>query len=817
MALRYQNNSHTTNRVPGYYSNNKLYPGAYTRNDYPTRTSRRVHDGLSIDKNFGLDTVSDDVNSSPYSSPYYINGRYNSDNLTTQRCNSASVQGIERLLSIHDEENDFTDSDIQGYIELWQGKQIKFDIPYNGKIVGNTIEIRNPDRCTGILSIYFSATDGGAPLYETAVDLRKVSADYFQHLKVYSSKVFSANANSINTLFVRMEIWDEISEERSENPFNTGKKIEIAATGLGNHSACVYKLGDKNVPAKETYDYNRLPYRPLIGLIYNNWESVPTNRTENEKNGALISLDGYRYDIYCAKSTSSAEILIYDKQMNQFVQGTDLTVDGRVERLNIVQAADYVYYVDGYSPLQKFRIGDWTSIQFDSTVADDIQVSVNLATWQASGVATASGTYNIYYRSGSWQLSGATVNLSTLGITISGNYTEGGHITIIYSMASGETEASVTASYSDNRPVIGASVITLHNNRIYLSGFKTDPNLINYSEIASIGPDFDSYPYRFYSPSTSPLSTSLNKIIDIVEYQSDTLCIAGEHFVSLYTSNSSVENETPQQISTFTDGIGIEAQGDIVNYKGILYSFDQNEGIRRFTGALWNKIPASVDSHIERVDMDKPRKLWGYDNKLYFNYVDKIDGKRKCLVWDMEMNYQQYPWFMDVDMPFCDVRFDKDYDLTGIHPDYPCVMQLYKQDKWSRFDSPITFERHTKFISLPGNSSDMILKRVHNKVLANADRWWWFSLSYDKHSLAQYRGKDTWYRLPCWDTINIDEPVETPFPFEDEYEEDSVALLTLSNLRIHAISVQEKVKCKTFRDQANLISTLFEAQPRQYN
>lgn len=118
MALRHQNQSHTTGRVPVYYANNNLYPGAYTRNDWPTRTSRRVHDGLSIDKNFGLDTVSDDVNSSPYSSPYYINGRYNSDNLVTQRGNSASVQGVERLLSIHDEEHDFDKADILSLIHI---------------------------------------------------------------------------------------------------------------------------------------------------------------------------------------------------------------------------------------------------------------------------------------------------------------------------------------------------------------------------------------------------------------------------------------------------------------------------------------------------------------------------------------------------------------------------------------------------------------------------------------------------------------------------------------------------------------------------
>ena len=93
MPYRGQNSKYPKYFPPTYYTNNGLYVGSYGPNDYPTRTSRRVHDGFVLDRNYGLDTTSDDLNSSPYSSPYYINGRFNSDNLTTQRGNSASVQG----------------------------------------------------------------------------------------------------------------------------------------------------------------------------------------------------------------------------------------------------------------------------------------------------------------------------------------------------------------------------------------------------------------------------------------------------------------------------------------------------------------------------------------------------------------------------------------------------------------------------------------------------------------------------------------------------------------------------------------------------
>lgn len=825
-AVRWQNSPHPHGRVPSYYANHNLYPGAYARTDYQTRTSRRIHDGFSITHNYGLDTTSDDVNSSPYSSPYYINGRYNSDNLITQRGNSASVQGIERLMSVGDNVVDFTTEDIQTTLELWQGKQIKFEIPYDGKVVGNTIEIKNTGGSTGILSIYFSLKDGGVPVYETSVDLCKVSEDKFEHLNLYAITPIMATANPRKKLYVRMEIWDEIElapEKRNENPFNTGRKIEIAATGKGNHQACVYRLQNKNEMVTEKYDYKPYPSQPLIGLIYNEWESVPTDRIDNEKTGATVSLNGYRYDIMCMKNDGSARVLIYDKEMNKMVENTEIRVDGRVSQLNIAQATDtnrvtWVYYVDGYSPLQRFKIGEWKSESFPVGSADNIVANINNDTWYNSDLGGASGTYIFEYEGGQWKYNGAVKNLSDYGISLSGGeVSEGSTITVLYT-ADGGTKNVESIQYVDARPVVAARLIMFHNNRLYLAGFRNDPNLVQVSSIEAEGPDFTSFPYRFYAPNRSPYDTSLNPIIAMTEYASDQIMISFKNGYSIYsTGSTTLEDGTPTQVSSYVDSSGILAQGDIINYKGVLYSFNEKEGIRRFTGALWNKLPTSVDSHYDRVDMDKPRKIWGYSNKLYFNYTDKFDGKRKCLIWDSEMNYQQYPWFQDVDVPFCDVRFDEREDLIGIHPDYPCVMNLYKQDYWRRFDSPIVFERHTKYLSLPGNAADIIVKRAHTKVIANSNRWWWISLNADKQYMTQFRGHDKWWRMPCWDTLDVTEPSETPFPVEDIYEDNAIYRLTISHLRMRGESIQLKIKCKTFRQQANLVSTLVEVQPRQYN
>ena len=831
MPYRFQNQPHVTGRTPSYYANNKQYKGSYQQNDVPGRTSRRIHDGFALTKNYGLDTTSDDINSSIYSSPYYINGRYNADNLTVQRANSSSVQGIKRLLDIHSELDDFTADDIQTTLTMWQGKQIKFTLPYDGQLIGNTITLKNTDGCTGILSIYFSLEDGGAPVAETAVDLCKISQDKFEHLKLYSAFAISATATPRKRLYVRMEIWDEIEispDKRSANPFNTGKKIEIAATGKGNHEACVYRLQDKNAPLDETYEYKHYPSRPLLGLIYNNWTSVPTDKLDNIKTGATVSLNKYRYDIMCCKKDGEAEVLVYDKEMNCFIDN-DIKVDGNVSQLNIAQVTDtnrvtWVYYVDGFSPLQRFKIGEWTtdpSFQYSGS-AEDITVSIDDNTWYSSDLGDTTGNYVFKYDGINWTYNGEAVSLGTYGITLAGGTpSEGSLITVLYTVTEGGTKTVESIEFVDARPVAGASLIMFHNNRLYLTGFRNDPNLVQISAIDEDGPNYTQFPYRFYAPNRSPYDTSLNPITALTEASSDQIMISFKNGYSIYQTYSSkrstgLEDNIPSQVSTFTDSAGVRAQGDITNYKGVIYSFDEKEGLRRFTGSLWNSLPTTIDSHYDRVDMDKPRKIWGFSNKLYFNYTDKLDGKRKCLIWDQQMNYQQMPYFQDVDIPFCDIRFDETEDVIGIHPDYPCVMLHYAEDVWRRFDTPIVFRRDTKFLSLPGNAADIIVKRVHAKVLGNANRWWWVSVAVDKQSLVQKRGRDRVYRQPAWDTIVEHEPVETPFPVEDVFEQDAVYRMSITGLRIECESVQIRVKTKTFRNHASLLSVEAEVQPKQF-
>lgn len=844
MAWRQQNNSHPKGRTPGYYARNRLYPGAYSQTETVTRTSTRIHDGFTINTNYGLDTTSDDVNSSPYSSPYYINGRYNSDNLTTQRGNSASVQGIKKLYLpeefISRDDVEVTQNP-EAVIEMWQGKQIKFWLPYTQKIVGNQLVLKNTGECTGILSIYFSATPDGEPIYETAIDLCKISPDRFEKVELFSATVFPYGSNPKHRVYVRMEIWEEVDQKRSDNPFNTGRKVEIAATGMGNHEACVYRLGDKNAMVKEEFHYEPYPNRPLVGLVYSDWHCIPVDRIDNMKVGGTISYHGRRYDVFCVTNDRESFLIFYDTQDKSLVNGwNDATqtetwkfcpVDPRAKQINIAQVTypkidditpetTAMFLVDGYSPLRRLIVGKWTVLSFPTTSGEGMVATVDETTWFNSDLGENSGYFVFTYRLGGWTYNAEPFELSAYGITVEGTPSEGSTVNLSYTVDLSGQKTIESIEYVDARPVVGASLIMFHNNRLYLSGFRNDPNLVQCSVIEENGPNFSLFPYRFYTPNRSPYDTSLTPVTGMVEYASDQIMFVGKTFFSIFKtysgSGSSLENGMPVQVSTFIDSGGIQWQGDICNYKGVVYSFDEKEGIRRFTGATWNRLPTSVDSHYDRVDMERPRKIWGYANKLYFNYYDSLDGKAKCLIWDMSMNYQQYPWFQDVDIPFCDARWNETEEIIGIHPDYPMIMALYAEDTWARLDTPIVFRRDTKYLSMPGNALDFTVNRFHMKILNNANRWWWVSLNGDKQNMTQFRGHDKYWRLPAWDTITVTEPVETPFPFEDEFEENAIMRLSITNLRIRCSAVQAKIQTKTFRTQANLVSIEFEVNPREF-
>ena len=86
----------------------------------------------------------------------------------------------------------------------------------------------------------------------------------------------------------------------------------------------------------------------------------------------------------------------------------------------------------------------------------------------------------------------------------------------------------------------------------------------------------------------------------------------------------------------------------------------------------------------------------------------------------------------------------------------------------------------------------------------------------DRQVFTQERGRDIGYREPGWRNKIIEEPPETAFPVQDIYGEDATYRLSIMDLRLERESVQIKVKAKTMRNQASLLSVLVEVTPKHY-
>ena len=159
--------------------------------------------------------------------------------------------------------------------------------------------------------------------------------------------------------------------------------------------------------------------------------------------------------------------------MNKLIDN-QIQVDGRVEQLNIAQVTDtnkvtWVYYVDGYSLLQRFKIGVWETdptFHYEGS-ADNVKAEIDAETWYDSPLGAASGYYIFTYTNGHWYYNENVVDITTYGITlIGGSAAEGAHIYVSYTVTTGGTKTLESYEYVDARPVAGASLIMFHNNRL---------------------------------------------------------------------------------------------------------------------------------------------------------------------------------------------------------------------------------------------------------------------------------------------------------------------------------------------------------------
>lgn len=339
------------------------------------------------------------------------------------------------------------------------------------------------------------------------------------------------------------------------------------------------------------------------------------------------------------------------------------------------------------------------------------------------------------------------------------------------------SEVQSGGSVDGIKPKVGASLILFLQNRIYLSGFADDPNLVLVSLIDGTKPRFEQYADRFYSPDQAPQLSAGNPITAL-DTVSDLVVVFREQDLSLYTSGSGYEAGGASQVTPEGAALGVLNQEAVCRSQNNLYFYNPVEGMVRFGGSLNRNVSLDIENLHKRIK--HPENIFmSYHNKrvrMFFSYNDtKPDS---CLYYYTELE-GRLPWYLDTNTPVLWAVGDKKTgQIYAMHSQVASVMELETQ--FTDFDTYIEMEYHLQFQAPSDVSGEAFIRRTHVHVLANST-----------HSL--YIGVDTDHK---------DKPIVyrryVPGTVDSEINPDAVFSQT-AEAGIAVISIPMYLRCRRYQ------------------
>lgn len=641
-----------------------FYPDVYSRTTAPwqTRTGRRNREMASFANLLGLNTTFDDLHKRDGESPFLRNVRYMGNKQTTQRAQVTSRDGA-KLLGVK-EYGTIEPYPEQYHIEMWEGRAIEFDIePNDNLIIGGALSIRNKEGAVGRLRVFLKESHTARPICDANIELDGISKTAYAERTFRFINPLSAKKG----ITIRLEIEGDIEPDGCGD-IGEGRKIWLSASGYKGHRAADYSSPNVNECMREVpYEWNDEPSIPCMSLYYST--GVPM------KKGIQVCTSAGKFLVFPLRYPTGIELWRFNVDTHAWTQidTAAAPVDSRAEAVRFAQGLGKLYFVDGYSKLQRIDLSTWKS-----EVAICKQEDID--------------------------------------------------------------ETGVTPEDMQAQP--GASLILRINNRIYLAGFKEDPNFVQYSILNSLtgtadaptenaGVQYDQFSdiSWFYSPDRSPKDSVCGPITALANFDGNLVVFRTDGASQRTLGN---EFNAATQTTLYSYNIGVERQEDVCNFNGNLYIYNRSEGIRRFTGADATFQSSQIDNELRKIPYDSNRFLFGHANKLRF-YCDLEDRGYA----DHNFIYHTIlagssPWYCDDNTPAVWAVGDQNDDtIYAMHPLYPAIYEVDAEDQFTDFDSSITMQYHTQYKS-PGEVSGWtILHRVLLKMVASSTNIWYIGVDFD--------------------------------------------------------------------------------------
>lgn len=641
----------------------RFYPDTYSRTTqtWQTRVGRRNYEFSTFSNLLGLNTNFDDIHKSDGDSPYLRNVRYMGEKQEIQRAQVTSRNGAE-LLGIKSYDT-IAAPTAEYFVEMWEGRALEIDLPKRDTLlIGGAIEIRNLEKASGRLRIFLKKPN------EREICDANIPLDEVNNTK-YDKRVFRF-INPINLkegATLRFEIEGDMAPDDCGD-FEEPHKIRIRTSGSGIHRQADYTRPNTEECMREVaYEWTDEP--SIICFEQHTCDEVPMLK------GTQVCTDDGQFLVFPIKNSNGITLWRFDLEKREYkeIDTTDAPVDSRSTAVRFAQGLGKLYYVDGYSALQR----------------------IDLSTWKAE-LAIAKQS-----------------DIDVEDVTPEDMQAQKGASLIIRIR-----QRMFLSGFAEDPNFVQYSI---------LNSLTGDPD--NPSENAGVQYDQYSDISWFYSPDKSPKDSVCGPITALEQYD-DNLIIFRRDGSSVYAIGS--EFSAPSQADTFAYNIGVERQEDVCNMNGSLYLYNKSEGFRRFSGAEATFQSAKIDNELRKIPADSPRFMIGHANKVRM-YCD-LEGRGYAdhAFLFMTILTQSSPWYCDDNVPVCWAVGDQTSDtIYAMHANYPAIYIVDSPEKYSDFDSSIDMEYHTPYKSPGSMNGWTLLRRTILRIVASGTNAWYIGLDFD--------------------------------------------------------------------------------------
>lgn len=688
------------------YPNKKFFQkpdSAYARSDaWTSRYFHRKTGGTVQATMAGLNVTDSDFTRKKGESPFLTNARLNGTKETRTRSQSMSRPGQAFRGVPEGSESVIVRQEAEGinWFPVKEFQTIRFEYFYQNRVTSLGFYIRAEDNLES--SAYFLTIIRDPETLEELcrgfIPVKELGEAELRWMRLI--RTFQGHA------IIDITLIDDMNE--SGVPLDTN--VEILFGGEDNHRIAYHEVPNLDAALREKpYVFEPGVGMPLTSIKTTAWKTFPVWLQD----GHFVA-DSKRW-IAVGVIRSNGQKAIYKYPYLEVLLGgkkhqritgpiTELIPAGKINQdatqVRLTQAGDALYFVDGYSRLQRVNLTNWT-VEFTTPTSTDILGFVPKQYYYKN---------NVIFHAGSIRRAKKDFE-------------------------AGDTFSAAdwdTGSLADYEAWPGASLIYFLNNRLFLSGFhqptvgtpaKSEPNLVILSTIDSIAPKYDFFNRSvefFYSPDRASASTATSPITAFADIN-DNLIVFRVDGLSFISIPNGIEYGDASQTTPHGAGYGVLRQEHVAQGRNNIFFYNITEGVMRLGGSISTVVSRPVDALLRRITDQEDVSLQLHKGALRLYYHEQGETNDSCLYDYTSYATQRSYWYLDSNTPIAYLNSDNGYDVElGVGSEYPCVIETEVQDS-PDFDCAIVYEYHTNYMAAPNKVNEMIVRRVHVTSMQDFD------------------------------------------------------------------------------------------------